>query len=103
MTHNEPHKLTISTTMTHDSLVTPSGICVSILIPGPPEAAHHSPANAMATASPGLCRKIKVSDLPKETRNQTVLKLYFQSLAGLVASVEMFKDSTVVTLENPIS
>ncbi len=76
-----------------------------ILIPGPPEAAHHPPANAMATAPTGLCRKVKVSDLPKEARNQTILKFYFQSLAGLgpVASVEMFKDSAVITLENPTS
>ncbi|XP_064383754.1 uncharacterized protein LOC135332299 [Halichondria panicea] len=61
---------------------------------GPQKVAHHHPpANAMATAPTGLCRKVKVNDLPKEARNQTVLKLYIQSLAGLgssVASVEMF-------------
>ena len=71
-----------------------------MFFPGPLEAAHHPPANAMATAPTGLCRKVKVSDLPKEARN---LKLYFQSLAGPVASVEMFKDSAVITLENPTS
>ena len=39
----------------------------SILIPGPPpEAAHHPSVNAMATYT-APCRKVKVSDLPKES------------------------------------
>ncbi len=72
-------------------------------IPGPQEVAHYPTVYPMATAPTDLRRKVKISDLPKEARNQTILKFYFQSLAGSVASVELFKDSAVVTLENPTS
>ncbi len=63
--------------MTRDYFVNPV-VCVlikgfSILIPGPPpEAAHHPPVNAMATAPTGLCRKVKVSDLPNIEERVTV-------------------------------